>query len=79
MLQLAFDRGTLQFARRRIDGSGLTARGRGRAIIEAVLSVNASFMVMGAFGDNQFDALLGLGRTTRTLATAAPVPLLLQS
>ena len=25
VLQLAFDRGTLQFARRRIDGSGLTA------------------------------------------------------
>ncbi len=62
----------------RYDGSGLTARGRGRAIIDAATSVDAGLIVMGAFGGNQIDALLGLGRTTRKLATASPVPLLLQ-
>ncbi|MDP6705050.1 MAG: universal stress protein [Alphaproteobacteria bacterium] len=61
------------------DGSRLTARGRGRAIIEAVRSISADFMIMGAFGDNNIDALFGLGRTTRKLVTAAPVPLFLQS
>ncbi len=61
------------------EGSGLTARGRGRAIIQAAKSVEADLIVMGAFGDNHFDVLMGLGRTTRKLATAAPVPLLLQS
>jgi nucleotide-binding universal stress UspA family protein len=61
------------------DGSRLTARGRGRAIIEAVRSISADLMIMGAFGDNAMDALFGLGRTTRKLVTAAPVPLFLQS
>lgn len=61
------------------DGSRLTARGRGRAIIEAAGRVGADLLVMGGFGENQFDALFGLGRTTRKLVTASPVPLLLQS
>ena len=61
------------------DGSRLTARGRGRAIIKAVRSISADLMIMGAFGDNHMDALFGLGRTTRKLVTAAPIPLLLQS
>ena len=61
------------------DGSGMTARGRGRAIIAAALSISADLIIMGAFGDNHFDALLGLGRTTRKLATASPMPLLLQN
>ena len=61
------------------DGSKLTARGRGRAIIEAARSISADLIVTGAFGDNKFDVLFGLGRTTRKLVTAAPVPLFLQS
>ena len=61
------------------DGASLTARGRGRAIIEALRGVGADFMVMGAFGEQRTDALFGLGRTTRKLVTAAPVALLLRS
>jgi nucleotide-binding universal stress UspA family protein len=61
------------------DGARLTARGRGRAIIDAVRAAGADLMVMGAFGEQRTDALFGLGRTTRKLVTAAPVPLLLQS
>jgi nucleotide-binding universal stress UspA family protein len=61
------------------DGRGLTARGRGRAIIEATRSVGADYLVMGGFGEHHMDALFGLGRTTRKLVTAAPVPLLLHS
>ena len=61
------------------DGSHLTARGRGRAIIEAARGVGADLLVMGGFGEYQLDALFGLGRTTRKLVTAAPVPLLLQA
>ena len=61
------------------DGASLTARGRGRAIIEAVRGVGADFMVMGTFGEQRTDALFGLGRTTRKLVTAAPVALLLRS
>jgi nucleotide-binding universal stress UspA family protein len=61
------------------DGAQLTARGRGRAVIEAVRAAGADLMVIGAFGERRIDALFGLGRTTRKLVTAAPVPLLLQS
>ena len=61
------------------EGASLTARGRGRAIIDAAREVAADLMVMGGFGEYQIDALFGLGRTTRKLVTAAPVPLLLQS
>lgn len=61
------------------DGSRLTARGRGRAIIEAARTSGADLLIMGGFGEHQFDALFGLGRTTRKLVTAAPVPLLLQA
>jgi len=64
---------------RSFDGSRLTARGRGRAIIEAVRGSGADLLIMGGFGEYQIDALFGLGRTTRKLVTAAPVPLLLQA
>ena len=60
-------------------GGGLTARGRGRAIIEAARAVSADLLIVGGFGENQIDALFGLGRTTRKLVTATPVPLMLQS
>jgi nucleotide-binding universal stress UspA family protein len=61
------------------EGARLTARGRGRAIIHAARAIGADLLVMGAFGERQVDALFGLGRTTRKLVTAAPVPLLLHS
>jgi nucleotide-binding universal stress UspA family protein len=61
------------------DGSGLTARGRGRAIIEAVNEMSADMLVMGAFGHNGIERIFDLGRTTRKLVTAAPIPMLLQS
>ena len=61
------------------DGSGLTARGRGRAVIETARSLSADMLVMGAFGYNGIERIFGLGRTTRKLVTATPIPLLLQS
>lgn len=60
-------------------GESLTARGRGRAIIEAAQAASADMLVMGGFGEYRANALFGLGRTTRKLVTAAPMPLLLQS
>jgi hypothetical protein len=61
------------------DGSGLTARGRGRAIIKAASSMDADLMIMGAFGHNGIERIFDLGRTTRKLVTATPIPLLMQS
>ncbi len=61
------------------DGSGLTARGRGRAVIEAASSMGADMLIMGAFGYNGIERIFDLGRTTRKLVTATPIPLLLQS
>jgi nucleotide-binding universal stress UspA family protein len=61
------------------DAESLTARGRGRAIIDAAQSVSADVLIMGGFGEYRANTLFGLGRTTRKLVTAAPMPLLLQS
>lgn len=60
-------------------GSGLTARGRGRAVIKAASSMGADMLIMGAFGYNGIERIFDLGRTTRKLVTATPIPLLLQS
>lgn len=60
-------------------GSGLTARGRGRAIIQAGREIGCDLLVMGAFGNNGIDALFSLGRTTRKMVTAAPMPLLMHN
>ena len=62
-----------------VDGSGPTARGRGRALIRAGVNLEADMMIMGAFGYNGLERLLDLGRATRKLVTATPIPLLLQS
>jgi len=61
------------------DGAGLTARGRGRAVIRAAHENDADLVIMGAFGYNGIERLLNLGRTTRKLVTATPIPLLIQS
>ncbi len=53
------------------DGSGLTARGRGRAVIEAASTFGADMLVMGAFGQNGIEMLTLLGRTTRKLVCIA--------
>lgn len=58
------------------DGSALTARGRGRAILEATHG-KADLLVMGAFGENMFSSLLGLGRTTQKIVTATNIPTLI--
>lgn len=61
------------------DSERLTARARGRALIAAAAQAGADLLVMGAFGEGGVGALAGLGRTTRKIVTAAPMPVLLQS
>lgn len=60
------------------EGAGLTARGRGRAILDAVSTCAADLMVMGAYGENRLTALIGLGRATKKIVSATKVPTLLQ-
>jgi nucleotide-binding universal stress UspA family protein len=60
-------------------GAKLTARGRGRAILAAVAESGADLLVMGAYGENKLSAVFGLGRATRKVVTAIPIPLLTQS
>ncbi len=60
-------------------GNGLTARGRGRAAITAARDVGANLLVFGAHGESGVSALMGLGRATRKIVTAAPMPVLLQA
>jgi nucleotide-binding universal stress UspA family protein len=60
----------------RFDGGALTARGRGRAILEATHG-KADLLVMGAFGENMMSSLLGLGRTTQKIVTATRIPTLI--
>ena len=64
---------------RNYSGARMTARGRGRAMLAAVAETSADLLVMGAYGENRLTALLGLGRATRKVVTAAPIPLLIQS
>lgn len=60
-------------------GAKLTARGRGRAMLAAVAETSADLLVMGAYGENKLSAIFGLGRATRKVVTAAPIPFLTQS
>ncbi len=60
----------------RFDGGALTARGRGRAILEATHG-KADLLVMGAFGESMISSLLGLGRTTQKIVTATKIPTLI--
>jgi nucleotide-binding universal stress UspA family protein len=61
------------------DSERLTARARGRALIAAALQHGADLLVTGAFGETAAGSILGLGRATRKLATAAPMPVLMQN
>jgi predicted Fe-Mo cluster-binding NifX family protein len=60
------------------EGAGLTARGRGRAILASVADCQADLLVMGAYGENRLTALIGLGRATKKVVSATTVPTLLQ-
>ena len=60
------------------DGAKLTARGRGRAILGAARDIDADFLIMGAYGENRLESILGLGRTTQKIAIGSPVPVFLQ-
>lgn len=60
------------------DAGGLTARGRGRAILAAADEAGADLLVMGAYGENRLTALIGLGRATRKVVSATTIPALLQ-
>ncbi len=58
------------------DGDVMTARGRGRAILEATHG-EADLLVMGAFGENMLSSIMGLGRTTQKVCTATKIPTLI--
>ncbi len=61
------------------DSERLTAHARGRALIKASSQAGADLLIMGAFGESQAAAIGGLGRATRKIVTAVPMPVLLQS
>ena len=61
------------------DSEHLTARARGRALIAAAVASGADLLVTGAFGESAAGSILGLGRATQKLATAAPMPVLMQN
>ncbi len=61
------------------DSSDMSARARGRAVLGVVRVLEADLLVIGAYGKNRLDEILGLGGATQKVATACPVPVLLQS
>ena len=61
------------------DAGGLTARGRGRALLKAAEAAGACLLVNGAFAAGTFESLLRLGRATTKIASAAKIPVLFQS
>ena len=48
-------------------------------MLAAVAETSADLLVMGSYGENRLSAILGLGRATAKVVTAAPIPLLTQS
>lgn len=63
---------------RGFSGEKLTARGRGRAMLAAAAELPADLLVMGAYGENRFGVIFGLGRATQKVVTASPIPLFIQ-
>lgn len=57
---------------------GLSARGWGRALLAETGACSADMLVMGAFGTS-LSNLLGFGRTTEKICSAAKVPVLLHA
>ena len=64
---------------RAYEGTALTARGRGRAILEAADAIDAELLIMGAYGQNRLQAFIGLGRATQKVIADSPIPVLLQT
>jgi nucleotide-binding universal stress UspA family protein len=59
-------------------GDRLTARGRGRAILAAANERQADLLVMGAYGENMWSSMTGMGRATQKVCTATKIPTLIQ-
>lgn len=57
---------------------GLSARGWGRALLAETGACGADMLVMGAFGTS-LSNLLGFGRTTEKICSAAKIPVLLHA
>jgi nucleotide-binding universal stress UspA family protein len=57
----------------------LTARARGRSMLEAARNAGADLLIMGAFGESKITAMLGLGRATEKVVMSCKVPLLVQA
>lgn len=60
-----------------IDPGSVTARGRGRAVINYAFETGAGFTVMGAYGEQGLMSFLGLGGATAKIITGTRTPLLL--
>ncbi len=60
-----------------VDPGTVSARGRGRAVIEYAEKVGAGFTVMGAFGETGVMSFLGLAGATGKVITGTRTPLLL--
>ncbi|HEX4568799.1 MAG TPA: universal stress protein [Dongiaceae bacterium] len=57
----------------------LTARARGRSLLEVAKEADADLLVMGAYGEGKITAMLGLGRATEKVVMSCKVPLLVQA
>ena len=57
----------------------LTARARGRSLLETAKDADADLLVMGAYGEGKITAMLGLGRATEKVVMSCKVPLLVQA
>ncbi len=58
---------------------GMTARGRGRALLKAAEQAGAQLLISGAFAAGTLESILRLGRATTKIASAAKIPVLFQS
>ena len=59
------------------DFSGVTGRGRGRALLGYARDKGADLLVMGAYGHGGLSNFLGLGGATAKVIASCPIPLLL--
>jgi len=60
-----------------INVKGVSARERGRRILDAAKEIGANFLVMGAYSEGRVGRYLGFGGATEKVVTGAPVPVLL--
>lgn len=59
------------------DPGSLSARARGRALLQHAGAMQADLLVMGAYGQGRVMQFLGLGGATAKVITANPMPLLM--